>query len=42
MTGETLERISALDAPPLYQCTECGGVSKTRLPNHKPDCRVIA
>lgn len=42
MTGETMERISALDAAPLYWCTECHGVSRTRMPNHDPDCPVIA
>jgi len=37
MTGETLERVGSKE----YRCTECGGVSKTRLPNHEPDCPVI-
>lgn len=37
MTGETLERVG----PCRYRCTECGGESKTRLPNHEADCPVI-
>lgn len=37
MTGETLERV----APKKYRCTECGAVSKTRLPNHDLNCPVI-
>jgi len=41
MTGETLERVTALDEPPLYECIKCGGRSRTRLPNHEPDCEVI-
>ena len=42
MTGETLERVTDLSEPPLYECTVCGGQSRTRLPNHKPDCEVIS
>lgn len=42
MTGETLERVSALDEPAVYECTECGGQSRTRLPYHESDCPVIA
>jgi hypothetical protein len=41
MTGETLERVSDLDEPPLYECQVCGGRSRTRLPNHELDCEVI-
>jgi len=41
MTGETLERVTALDEAPLYRCTECGGESRTRLPNHDLDCPVV-
>lgn len=42
MTGETLERVTDLGETPLYRCTECGGPSRTRLPNHRPDCPVLA
>jgi len=41
MTAETLERVTALDEPPLYECQVCGGRSRTRLPNHEPDCEVL-
>ncbi|WP_134672648.1 hypothetical protein [Halorussus marinus] len=37
MTGETLERVGDQQ----YRCTECGGESSTRLPNHEPTCPVI-
>jgi hypothetical protein len=37
MTGEFLERIG----PMQYRCSECGGVSATRLPNHDLDCPVV-
>lgn len=37
MTGETLERVGEQQ----YRCTECGGESSTRMPNHEPDCPVI-
>lgn len=41
MTGETLERVTALDEPALYECALCGGQSRTRQPNHDPDCPVV-
>jgi hypothetical protein len=41
MTGETLQRVTDLDEPALYECTECGGRSRTRLPNHREHCPVI-
>lgn len=41
MTAETLERVTDLGEPPRYRCTRCGATSRTRLPNHDPDCEVV-
>lgn len=41
MTGETLERVTPLDEPAVFECTECGGRSRTRMPWHTTDCPVI-
>lgn len=37
MTGESLDRVG----PRRYLCSECGGESATRLPNHEPDCPLL-
>jgi len=41
MSAETLERATDYDEPAVFRCTVCGGTSRTRLPNHDPDCEVV-
>jgi len=41
MTGETLQRVTALDEPAEYECSVCGGRSRTRMPDHNEDCLVL-
>jgi len=40
MTGETLQRVTTLDEQAVYECSVCGGQSRTRMPNHDDDCLV--